>query len=426
MIKNRILSLMVGFLLLIPSFIKPLLAQEQEEDLRSTAPNVFIDCSRRLCDMDYIKTEITFVNYMRDRENADVHVLITRRSTGSGGHEYTLNFIGLNKYENRDSTLKYFSKSTDSEAQIREGFVNMLKQGLIPYVSDTPLSEYITVSYEKTTPKKTPAVTKDKWDYWVFYVSLSGNIDLEELSKQYRYSASLSANRTTEASKFRFWANTNYRREKYNIDETEEVISQRDRKMIFSQLVQSINDHWSAGASARFYSSSYDNADTFATVGPAVEYNIFPYELSNRRELRIQYQLGYSYRKYDEVTIFNKAKENLFQQSLDATLEIKEPWGSAGMRLEGSHYLHDFSKNNIQVDVGISVRVFRGLSFNIDGEYARVRDQLSLPKEGATKDEILLELKRLATSYDFSLNLRLSYRFGSIYSNVVNPRFGNR
>ena len=417
---------MVGFLLLIPSFIKPLLAQEQEEDLRSTAPNVFIDCSRRLCDMDYIKTEITFVNYMRDRENADVHVLITRRSTGSGGHEYTLNFIGLNKYENRDSTLKYFSKSTDSEAQIREGFVNMLKQGLIPYVSDTPLSEYITVSYEKTTPKKTPAVTKDKWDYWVFYVSLSGNIDLEELSKQYRYSASLSANRTTEASKFRFWANTNYRREKYNIDETEEVISQRDRKMIFSQLVQSINDHWSAGASARFYSSSYDNADTFATVGPAVEYNIFPYELSNRRELRIQYQLGYSYRKYDEVTIFNKAKENLFQQSLDATLEIKEPWGSAGMRLEGSHYLHDFSKNNIQVDVGISVRVFRGLSFNIDGEYARVRDQLSLPKEGATKDEILLELKRLATSYDFSLNLRLSYRFGSIYSNVVNPRFGNR
>jgi len=67
----------------------------QEEDLRSTAPNVFLDCSRRLCDMDYIRTEITFVNYMRDRENADVHVLITRRTTGSGGYEYTLNFMGL-------------------------------------------------------------------------------------------------------------------------------------------------------------------------------------------------------------------------------------------------------------------------------------------------------------------------------------------
>jgi hypothetical protein len=108
------------------------------------------------------------------------------------------------------------------------------------------------------------------------------------------------------------------------------------------------------------------------------------------------------------------------------TLEIKEPWGSAGMRLEGSNYLHDFSKNNLQFEAGVSVRVFKGLSFNIDGEYARVRDQLSLPREGATKEDILLELKRLATSYDFSLNLRLSYRFGSIYNNIVNPRFGNR
>jgi len=398
----------------------------QEEDLRSTAPNVFLDCGRRICDMDYIRTEITFVNYMRDRENADVHVLITRRQTGSGGHEYTLNFIGLKNYQGRDSTLKYFSKSTDTEAQIREGFVNMLKQGLIPYVSDTPLSEYITVSYEKSTAEKTPAVTKDKWNYWVFNFSLSGNMDLEELSKQYRYSVSASANRTTEASKFRFWANTNFRRRKYEINEDEEVISRRDRKVIYSQWVQSINDHWSAGGGLRLYSSTYDNADIFASIGPAVEYNIFPYEQSNRRELRIQYRLQFSYRRYDEITIYDKTKENLFQQSLNVTLEIKEPWGSAGMRLEGSNYLHDFSKNNLQFDAGVSVRVFKGFSFGVDGKYARVRDQLSLPKEGASKDEILLEIRRLATSYDFSLNLRLNYRFGSIYNNIVNPRFGNR
>lgn len=415
---------MIGLLCLISIMRGPLSAQE--EDLRSTAPNVFLDCSRHLCDMDYIRTEITFVNYMRDRENADVHVLITRQTTGSGGHEYTLNFIGLKNYEGRDSTLKYFSKSTDTEAQIREGFVNMLKQGLLPYVSDTPLSEYIKVSYEKSADEKKPAVTSDKWNYWVFSFSLSGNMDLEELSKQYRYSISLSANRTTEASKFSFWANTNYRRRKYDIDEEEEVVSVRDRKVIYSQWVKSINDHWSAGAGVHLNSSSYDNADIFATLGPAVEYNIFPYEQSTRRELRIQYRLQYSYRQYDEITVYDKTKENLFQQSLNVTLEIKEPWGSAGMRLEGSSYLHDFSKNNLQFEAGVSVRVFKGLSFGVDGEYARVRDQLSLPKSGASKDEILLELKRLATSYDFSLNLRLSYRFGSIYNNIVNPRFGNR
>lgn len=424
MIRNRTLNLMIGFICLVLFQRLPL--QAQEIDLRSTAPNVFIDCNRRICDMDYIKTEITFVNYMRDRENADVHVLVTRQATGSGGNEYSLNFIGLKEYKGRDSTLKYFARSTDTESQVREGFVNTLKQGLIPYVYDTPLSEYITVSYEKPTAEKTPSVSSDKWDYWVFFISLSGNMDLEQMSKQSRYNISVSANRTTEASKFRLWLNTDHRKGKYEIDETEEVISRRDRKILYSQLVQSINDHWSAGASTRLYSSSYDNADIFASIGPAVEYNIFPYDQSTRRELRIQYQLLYSFRQYDEITIFDKTTENLFQQSLNMTFEIKEPWGSAGVRLEGSNYLHDFSKHNFQFEAGLDVRVLKGLSLGVNSEYARVRDQLSLPKEGASKDEILLELKRLATSYDFSLNLRLSYRFGSIYSNIVNPRFGNR
>ena len=72
------------------------------------------------------------------------------------------------------------------------------------------------------------------------------------------------------------------------------------------------------------------------------------------------------------------------------------------------------------------MRVFKGLSFNAEVEYSRVRDQLSLPATGASKDEILLQLKRLATSYDIRLQMGFSFRFGSIYSNVVNPRFGNR
>ncbi|MCG7854113.1 MAG: hypothetical protein MIO92_16480 [Methanosarcinaceae archaeon] len=55
----------------------------------------------------------------------------------------------------------------------------------------------------------------------------------------------------------------------------------------------------------------------------------------------------------------------------------------------------------------------------------QVRDQISLPSGGATKDEILLELKRLATGYELRLEAGLNFRFGSIYSNIVNPRFGN-
>lgn len=397
----------------------------QNDELRSIAPNVFLDCSRRDCDLDYIRTEITFVNYVRDPQSSDVHILITSQSTGSGGREYTLSFMGRGKYEGRNSSLKYYSKSTDTQDQVRKGFVNVMKQGLIPYLYDTPLSEFITVSYAQKTSRQMAPV-EDKWNYWVFFTSFRGNLNFEEQSKRYSYSVSLSANRTTEATKFRFWVNGSINDRRYIIEEDDEVKSRTARNTVWTQLIKSIDDHWSYGASVSLYSSTYDNADLFMTIGPAVEYNIFPYDQATRRELRIQYRLDFSIRNYDELTIFDKTRENLFSQQLQVVWEMKEPWGSLGAQLRGSTFLHDWSKNNLNIEVGVSMRVVKGLSFNIEGEYSRVRDQLALPKRDASSEEILLEIRRLATSYDLRLQMGFSYRFGSIYSNVVNPRFGNR
>lgn len=397
----------------------------QNDELRSIAPNVFLDCSRRDCDLDYIRTEITFVNYVRDPQSSDVHILVTRQTTGSGGREYTLSFMGRGKYEGRDTSLKYYSKSTDTQDQIRRGFVNAMKQGLIPYLYDTPLSEFITVSYAQKTPRQLAPV-QDKWNYWVFYTSFRGNLNFEEQSKRYSYSVSLSANRTTEALKFQFWVNGSFNERRYLIEEDEEITSRVSRKTVFTQLIKSIDDHWSYGASLSLYSSTYDNADLFTTIGPAIEYNIFPYDQATRRELRVQYRLNFAIRNYEEMTLLDKTRENLFSQQLQVVWEMKEPWGSLGAQLRGSTFLHDWSKNNFQMEAGISLRVFKGLSFNIEGEYSRVRDQLALPKRDASVEEILLEIRRLATSYDLRLQMGFSFRFGSIYSNVVNPRFGNR
>ena len=321
--------------------------------------------------------------------------------------------------------MKYYTKSTDTQDQIRNGFVNVMKQGMIPYLYDTPLSEFITVSYTQKTKRQTSPV-QDKWNYWVFFTSFRGNLNFEEQSKRYSYSVSLSANRTTEVTKFRFWANGNFNERRYIISEDEEVLSRTARKTVWSQLVRSVNDHWSWGASASLYSSTYDNADLFTTVGPAIEYNFFPYDQATRRELRAQYSLNFSIRNYDELTLYDKMRESLFSQQLQVVWVMKEPWGSLGMQLRGSTFLHDWSKNNLQFEAGISMRVMKGLSFNVEGEYSRVRDQLALPKRDVSVEEILLEIRRLATSYDLRLQMGFSYRFGSIYSNVVNPRFGNR
>jgi hypothetical protein len=107
--------------------------------MKKTAPKVFLDAVR--IDMDYIRTEITFVNYVRDRKEADVHVLITQQRTGGGGREYTLAFIGLNTYDDLKNELKFYSNRTETEDEIRKGLVQMLKLGLAPYAARTPISD---------------------------------------------------------------------------------------------------------------------------------------------------------------------------------------------------------------------------------------------------------------------------------------------
>jgi hypothetical protein len=104
---------------------------------------------------------------------------------------------------------------------------------------------------------------------------------------------------------------------------------------------------------------------------------------------------------------------------------VTRPWGSIGASVQGSTFIPDVKYNNLRAEFGAYVNLFRGFSFNVGCNYSRIRDQLSLPGREYSPEEILLELKRLATGYDLGFEVGLNYRFGSIFSNVVNPRFGN-
>ncbi len=425
--SRLLLAFIVGGVLLAP---RPAAAQNNggqvvpQDELRSVAPNVYLDCERRTCDFEYIKTEITFVNYVLARQSADVHIIVTRQQTGSGGNEYTLAFIGLNRHAGKDATLRYYSKPTDTEDQFRRGLVNVLKQGLIPYVSDTPLAEFISISYaQRKDYRPTPAT--DPWHYWVFGLGLRGSGDFEDQAERYSYQVNLSANRTTEQTKFRAYGGMNYNHRRYDIPDEPTIISNSNRKSASASLYKAISGHWSWGGGASVYSSTYDNARLYASFGPAVEFDVFPYAVATRRELRIQYRLSFSRRDYYELTIYGKEKETLFSQTLQVVFELKEPWGSIGASVQGSTFIPDVKYYNLRAEFGAYVNLFRGFSFNVGCNYSRIRDQLSLPGREYSPEEILLELKRLATGYDLGFEIGLNYRFGSIFSNVVNPRFGN-
>jgi hypothetical protein len=202
-------------------------------------------------------------------------------------------------------------------------------------------------------------------------------------------------------------------------------ISLSRSKQAYGLVVKSLNDHWSAGASGAVYTSTYNNIDLQIQASPALEYNIFPYSQSTRKQLRLLYLSGVKVNRYLEATIYGYTKETLFYEELDVTLEIIKPWGSVTTMITGSNYFHDFSKNYLQLYTSLSLNLIKGLSASINGDVSMVHNRLSLPNRGATPEEILLERRQLATQYSYWTYLSLEYAFGSIYNNVVNPRFGD-
>jgi hypothetical protein len=110
--------------------------------------------------------------------------------------------------------------------------------------------------------------------------------------------------------------------------------------------------------------------------------------------------------------------------SLTAAVNQIQPWGRTRISLTGSQYLHDAALNQVALSGSVSLRLFRGFSVNASGFYAWVRDQLFLPAGEATTEEILLQQRQLQTSFTYFTSFGFSYQFGSIFNNVVNPRFG--
>jgi hypothetical protein len=401
----------------------PALAQAQDPaavaELKQKAPKVYIDCER--CDQDYIRTEIPFVNYVRDRKEADVHVLVTTQSTGSGGTEYTMAFIGQGVYEGTNNTLVYASNKTNTQDEVRRGYVAVLKMGLLPYTARTPIRDLIAVSFKE---KVKPTDVVDKWKFWVFSFSLGAEVDKESQQRSQTFEFRAAANKITPEVKIRLGLQGEFRNDKFEYED-ETISSDRESGMFRGLYAKSLGEHWSVGVALDMNSSLYRNLRFKVVPSPVVEYDLFPYSESTRRQLRFQYRVGYEYARYRNETIYDKTGESLLSQALSATLEIEEPWGSLSASLSGSHYFHNLKYNRVEFDSELSFRIFKGLNLNIDAGFERIRDQLALEKGDRTLEEILLRRKELATEYNLSFQVNLSFTFGSIYSNVVNPRFGS-
>ena len=397
-------------------------AQENQtniEELKKTALKVYLDCDS--CDLEYIKTEITFVNYVRDRLEAQVHILITTQATGGGGREYTLSFIGQSDCRDLNDVQKYFSSKTDTDDEVRRGLVKVLKLGLMGYVGRTPIARRIAVDYARP---QASGPARDRWHSWVFSLSGDGYFSGEESYMSRMVDASFSANRITPASKLRLGLSVDTSKQRYEVEDA--TITGTTSSWDLSGLfVKSLGEHWSAGAYFEAMSSLYDNIDLAVIVAPAVEYNFFPYSQSTRRQLRALYRLNLAPVKYRDETIYGKVRETLIQESLSLTLDLREKWGTISVSAEGSHYFHDFTKYRVDTFSIVNLRLYKGLSVYVMGSYSWIHDQIYLLGREPTYEEMLLRLRALPMNNNYFVAVGFQFQFGSIFTNVINPRFGS-
>ena len=401
--------------------------------LQSKAAKVFIDCQS--CDEAYIRTEISFVNYVRDSKEADVHVLMTQQSTASGGHEYTLTLIGQHGFANMNDTLVYVSKQSETDDIIRKGLVRVLKTGLLRYAMHTPFADFLSVNYEKGSESKDVA---DRWDYWVFRFTFNTVLNGEQQHSNDNLYGSVTASRVTNDWKINLSVNGSYNEDNYEVlqsdpDTSYNIFTIRRSQYFNGLVVKSIDDHWSAGLGGTVGASTYSNTAYSINLSPALEYDLFPYSQSTRQQLRFTYRVGYNAVKYNDSTIYDKIDESYASQSLAIALDLKQTWGTISMSVSGQQYPGDFRNHGRPLDKQISWglfggatwRVFEGLTLNLFAQYSAVHDQFGLLKGGASRDDVLLQRRQLETSYSYFASIGFSYTFGSIYNNIVNPRMGS-
>lgn len=380
---------------------------------------VYIDFKN--IDVTYLKQNFNLVSYVINREDANVHLLGTEQGTGSGGKKFFFYFIGINNFKGVTDTLYYYSSAGNSTTEVRDGYTNTIKMGLIRYLAHG--SQIVDVQIPTSeNPQNKVVVEADKWKNWVFGLNANGHMNGQKNQGSTMLNLSMNATKTTDDWRVEFMVNNLSRKDWFEINDTTKITSKQVMRRLTNLTVRSIGKYMAVGLESSIQSSTFNNLDLGFTLSPAFEYDVFPYSESSRKQLRFAYYLGINENNYIDSTIFNKIHETLFKQRLQAIYQVIEKWGVIYGSLTGSTYLHDFSKNNLSVNSGVDLRIWRGLSINLNGNYSLISDQLSLPKGDVTLDQQLLQQRQLATSYQFGFNVGLRFTFGSLYNNIVNSR----
>jgi hypothetical protein len=378
---------------------------------------VFLSCR---CDDDFIKQNTLVFDYVRDRTLSDIEVFVFEITNAGGGRNYSFEYKGKNDFQNMYNEISIDIPSNLTFVESREQLLKTFKLGMVYFLQNTSFQNQLEVTFhnEKEQPGE---LSLDQWKNWVFEVSGSFNFENERSIKEEEYNLGLEVDRVTEMWRIR--SDFGMRRSvKFFSGDEESYNSERKRTFFSGSVVKSLSNHFSTGVFGYYLNDTFRNYRSFVNFSPALEYNFIPYSEVLTREITLAYKVGYNFYEYFEKTIYGFLNQKMFNQSLTLNLRYREKWGSIYSYLVASQFLDQPDQNRLTLNNNINLRIVRGLSLRISGNFQLIRDQINLPQGEASIEDLLLRQRQISTDFQNRISLGLSYTFGSIFNNIVNTR----
>ncbi len=395
-----------------------------QDSFQNKEIKVFVTCE--YCYDDYLRTQITWVDFVQDQFVSDIDLRVAAILTGSGGSDFKLFFTGKNQFSGMNDTLQFATSAINTDAETREMMLKRVKLGLVRYASRTGLLETLDIASSNNKDNEDIGVGSnpedDKWNAWVMRINGNANVQAQKVFQNGDFSGNIRASQIKDTHKFDIRIGANYSEQRFNYDGEKSVYILRSQNAAMS-YVHSISERWSAGGFVNVEVADYSNYDYYQNTSLAIEYDVFPYKEAQTKLVTFSYNIGAKYFDFQDTTIFNETTLVAPTHGLNVGSSFTQDWGSFSGGIFASSFLNDFARYRYGSWINFDVRIFKGLSVNSYMSFNVVRDQVNIRKQGATDAEVLLQQQELLTDYNFYTYLGLSYRFGSIYNNVVNPRF---
>jgi len=383
---------------------------------QSDKVKVYLNCP---CDDDFIKQNTLLFDYVRDRTLSDIEVFVFEITNAGGGRNYSFEYKGKNDFKNMNNQISIDIPSNLTFVEARDQLLKTFKLGMVYFLQNTPFNNQLEVTF--LNEKYDLEESLDQWKNWVFEVSGSFNFENEKSIKEEEYNLGLEVDRVTEMWRIRSDFGIS-RSVKFFSGDNQNYNSERQSTSFSGSVVKSLSDHFSTGIFGSYLNDTFRNYKSFLNFSPALEYNFIPYSEVLTREITLAYKVGYNFYEYFEKTIYGFLDQKMFNQSLTLNLRYREKWGSIYSYLVASQFLDQPDQNRLTLNNYINLRILRGLSLRISGNFQLIRDQINLPQGQASIEDLLLRQRQISTNFQNRISLGLSYTFGSIFNNIVNTR----